>query len=62
MPDYLQGGAPPRAWADCLRILFPMRITLFADEMYASSPQGVYLPKIRDAPEGKHKTGDPGSP
>ena len=30
MPDCFRGDAPPRAWADCLRILFLMRVNLFA--------------------------------
>ena len=58
MPNCFRGGAPPRTWADFLRIFFIGAI--YSLKRYiASSPQGVCRPKIRDAPEGNHKTDDP---
>ena len=50
MPDCFRGGAPPRLWADFLSIFFIIAIYSLPRYM-ASSPQGVYRSKTRDAPE-----------
>ena len=41
MPDCFRGDAPPRAWADCLRILFLTDAIYLLTRYIASSPQGV---------------------
>ena len=46
MPDYFRDDAPPRAWADCLRILFPIDAIYLLTRYIASSPQGFCRPKI----------------
>ena len=61
MPDCFQDDAPPLAWADCLRILFPIDAIYLLTRYVASSPQGVYRSKTQDAHEGLHKTANPSS-
>ena len=41
MPDCFQDDAPPRAWADCLRILFSIDAIYLLRRYIASRPQGV---------------------
>ena len=51
MPDCFRGGAPPQLWVDVLSI-FLIGAIYSLTRYIASSPQGVYRSKTRDAPEG----------